>query len=191
MYRPWKSSRPKKVFGLGWMIHGSQGFRTTGYAKFGWPGLPGLSFDKGSRRKARHCLKSILYRWWILLVKKLITRICMVVSFRCFLSILCQDCRFCPLYIFGNNPPQMVPIAGSKYCSPGFGGFDSGPNLQLCLEKCSQIWGLRSDVSQIELVGETTWPPQHHMKDLSRINHHILRWCLGGPITSATHRHSI
>ena len=31
----WKSSRPKKVSGLGWMIHGSQGFRTTGYAKFG------------------------------------------------------------------------------------------------------------------------------------------------------------
>ena len=36
-----------------------------------------------------------------------------------------------PKNMFGNNPPQMVPIAGSKYWwFPGFGGFDPGPNLQ-------------------------------------------------------------
>ena len=38
----------------------------------------------------------------------------------------------CSLYMFRNKPPQMVPIAGSKYCFPGF-RLHSGPNLRPCV----------------------------------------------------------
>ena len=39
--------------------------------------------------------------------------------------------QICPLYIFGNNPPQIIPSWIYTYWFPGF-GFDSGPNLQPC-----------------------------------------------------------
>ncbi len=38
--------------------------------------------------------------------------------------------QICPLYIFGNKPPQMVPSWIYILVTPGFGGFDSGPKLQ-------------------------------------------------------------
>ena len=38
-----------------------------------------------------------------------------------------HGCRFVPLYIFGNKPPQMVPSRISKILeTPGFGGLIQG-----------------------------------------------------------------
>ena len=62
-------------------------------------------------------------------------------NFGCHVSRL----QICPLYILGNNPPQMVPT-DRHIGFHGF-GFDSGPNLQLCVcieeRKISQLQCLK------------------------------------------------
>ena len=75
-----------------------------------------------------------------------------------------------PIYIFGNNPPQMVLLGGSKYWRNRLvWRLDSGPNLQPCVTDMNALYAFLchhlQDVAFVSVtLGCTCFFPRNRCK---------------------------